>query len=125
VVDALRPADLSAITDKLTGAQGPPPQQPDNIGATIIGQVQAMQKPLKEEDELVVLCTVGDQTLRIVEIFAPTWRVLVLTGIDVDKAVTRVITAPESLQLVCKPMPVQAGAKPVRVRFITPKPKPE
>jgi hypothetical protein len=80
-----------------------------------------MQKSLKEDQELVVLCTTGLGTLRVLEIYAPSWRVVVLTGIDADKTVTRVISPVESLQLVCKPMAVQAGAKPAHIRFVTPK----
>jgi hypothetical protein len=37
---------------------------------------------------------------------------------------TRVICAIESLQLVCKVVKIQPGAKPVRVGLATPKAKP-
>jgi hypothetical protein len=121
VVDSLRPADAASTAESLTGAKPAAAAPGDNIGATIIAQVQAMQKSLKEDQELVVLCTTGLGTLRVLEIYAPSWRVVVLTGIDADKNVTRVISPVESLQLVCKPMAVQAGAKPAHIRFVTPK----
>jgi hypothetical protein len=121
--EALRPPDLSAIAEKLTGAPTSAGAQPDNIGATIVGQLQAMQKALKEEEELVVLCSAAGETLRVLEVFAPTWRVLVLTGIDADKNVARVVTTADQVQLVCKALPVQAGAKAVRLRIIVPRPK--
>jgi len=70
---------------------------------------------------LIVLATAGLETLRILEIYAPSWRVAVLTGIDSDKIVTRVICPMASLQLVCKPMPVRAGVKAVPVRIVAPK----
>ena len=50
-------------------------------------------------------------------------RVLVLTGLDTERTITRVICPADSLQLVCKPMPVQAGTKAARIRFVVPKPK--
>jgi hypothetical protein len=121
VVDSLRPADAASTAEALAGAKPAAAAPGDNIGATIIAQVQAMQKSLKEDQELIVLCTTGLGTLRVLEIYAPSWRVAVLTGIDADKTVTRVISPVESLQLVCKPMAVQAGVKPAHIRFVTPK----
>src|SRR5687768_9626036 len=121
VVDSLRPADAASTAEAIAGAKPAAAAPGDNIGATIIAQVQAMQKSLKEDQELVVLCTTGLGTLRVLEIYAPSWRVVVLTGIDADKTVTRVISSVESLQLVCKPMAVQPGAKPAHIRLVTPK----
>ena len=97
----------------------------DNLAATIAGQVQAMQNALKEDQELIVLCSTGMEMLRVLEIFTPSPKLLVLTGIDATKTVTRVVCPAESLQLVCKPMQAQAGTKPARIRFVSPKPKPE
>lgn len=123
VVDSLRPADAAARAE----SAGSPPSSAtgpaDNLSAVIMGQVQAMQNSLKEDQELVVLCTLGLEMLRVFEIFAPSPRLLVLTGIDSDRSLTRIVSPVDSLQLVCKPMPVQAGAKAVRLRFITPKPR--
>src|SRR5215216_3868363 len=121
VIESLRPADAASTAESLAGAKSPVAAQGDNVGATVIAQVQAMQKSLKEDQELIVLCTTGLETLRVLEVYAPSWRVVVLTGIDVDKVITRVICPVESLQLVCKPMPVRLGAKPARIRFVTPK----
>jgi hypothetical protein len=121
VIESLRPADAASTAESLAGAKSPVAAQGDSVGATVIAQVQAMQKSLKEDQELIVLCTTGLETLRVLEVYAPSWRVVVLTGIDVDKVITRVICPVESLQLVCKPMPVRLGAKPARIRFVTPK----
>lgn len=120
VVDSLRPADAASTAESLAGAKPAVPAG-DNIGAIVIAQVQAMQKSLKDDQELIVLYATGLETVRVLEIYAPSWRVVVLTGIDAGKVITRVICPVESLQLVCKPMPVQAGAKPARLRFVTPK----
>ena len=121
VVDALRPADAAATAESLASARPAAPGAGDNIGAIIIGQMQAMQAALKEDQELVVLCTSGLETVRVLEVFVPSWRVAVLTGIDPEKLITRIIAPVETLQLVCKVMPVQAGAKAARMRFVTPK----
>ena len=122
VVDSLRPPDAASLAESLTASKPQGGSAGDNIGAVVVGQLQAMQNALKEDHELVVLCTIGLETLRVLEVYAPSWRVAVLTGIDSDKIITRVICPVESLQLVCKGMPLQAGSKPARIRFVTPKP---
>ena len=97
---------------------------PDNLCAVILGQVHAMQNALKDDQELVVTCAIGAVALRVLELFAPSTRMLVVTGTDAaDRAVTRAITAAAALQLVCKPTPVRPGMKPVRIRLVTPKAK--
>jgi hypothetical protein len=120
VMDSLRPADIAARAESL-GNVAAAAAPADNLSAIVMAQVQAMQNGLKDDQELVVLCTIGLETLRVLEIFAPSPRVLVLTGIDSDRATTRVISPVESLQLVCKWMPAQAGVKPARIRLVTPK----
>jgi hypothetical protein len=122
VVQSLRPPDLAAVAENLTAAKAPSPSVDTAVGSILIGQIQAMQNALKDDQELVVLCSTGLETLRILEIFVPAWRVAVLTGIDSEKTVTRIISPIESLQLVCKPMNVEPESKPVRIRFVTPKP---
>ena len=102
-----------------------PASAADNIGATIIGEIQAMQKALKEDQELVVLLSVGEhagqQRLRVLEIYLPSWQVAVLTGVDPEKSVTRVISPIAALQLDCKVMRVQPSVKPTRITVIAPK----
>jgi hypothetical protein len=121
MLDALRPPDLSKISESL-GFEKPAASAPsDSIGSMIVGQLQAMQKPLKDDEELVVLCNSGFEMLRVLEIFVPSWRMAVLIGIDTAKAVTRVIAPFDTLQLVCKVMKAAVGTKPVRIRIITPK----
>ena len=92
----------------------------ENPGQIIIGQIHAMQKALKEDQELMVICNTGIEPLRIVEIYLPSWKVAVLTGVDAEKAVTRFISPIDSLQVLCKPVP--AGPKPLRIRIVAPKP---
>lgn len=122
VLDALRPPDLGGIAEAITGAKpNQPPGHSDNTGATILGQIQAMQKAVKEDEELVVLSSVGVETLRVLDLFLPSWRVAVLTGIDTGKVVTRVVCPVEQLVLTCKVMKAPAGAKPSRIRIIAPK----
>src|SRR5260370_32140392 len=125
VVDALRPTDLPKISELLALEKPSAPGQPDNLGATILGQIQAMQRALKDDQELLILCTTGTETVRVLEVFVPAWHLFVLTGIDTQKTITRVISPVESTQLVCKVVKVQAPAQPTRIRFVAPKPKPE
>jgi hypothetical protein len=99
------------------------PAQPDSAGATILAQVAAMQKALKDDEELVLLFHAGAERIRVMEIFMPSWRVAVLSGVGADRVSARAIAAVESLQLVTKVAKVQPGAKPARVALVTPKAK--
>jgi hypothetical protein len=125
VLDALRPADLSKISETVRTAKPTGAGQAENLCAAILGQVQAMQKAAKDDEELVVLFQSGAETIRVLEFFTPAWSVVVLTGIDTDRNITRVVSPIEALQLICKVMKVQPPAKPTRVGFITPRPKQE
>jgi hypothetical protein len=97
---------------------------PEGIGAVMLGQIQAMQKSLKEDQELVVQFRSGEEMLRIVEIFVPSPQVLVLSGNDSQQRVTRIITPAASVQLICKILKVASGATPVRLKIMTPAPRP-
>lgn len=121
VVDTLRPGDLASVAENAQSSKPAAPPEA-SIGSIILGQIQAMQNALKEDQELVVLCNTGLETLRIFEIYVPAFKVAVLTGVDSDKVVTRFVCPVEALQLTCKPMPVQQDAKAVRVRLVAPPP---
>src|SRR5260370_42396899 len=98
VVEVLRPPDLSSISESLRTTKPSGAAPTESVGATILGQLQAMQKALREDQELVVLCNAGGETIRVLDVFLPSWQVAVLTGIDTDKNVTRIISPIESLQ---------------------------
>ena len=104
-----------------TPKEPPAPAAPDPGSAIFLGQINAMQKALKDDEELVVLFHYGAERIRVMEIFAPSRQVAVLSGADADRNVTRVISSVEALQLVCKVMKVPPGAKPARVALVTPK----
>ena len=123
MMDSLRPADAAKILDPTKQDKPAPPAAGEPLGAAILGQVQAMQRACKEDQELVVLCNAALETLRVLEFYAPSAQLLVMTGIDTERNVTRVILPVEAVQLVCKVMSVTAGAKPARINFINPKPK--
>jgi hypothetical protein len=100
-----------------------PPAAVDNAGSVILGQIAAMQKQLKDDEELVVTFQQGTERIRVMEIFLASPGVAVLIGPDAQRSPTRVIAAVASLQLVCKTAKVAPGSKPVRVSLIAPKPK--
>ena len=109
----------SAMTKEPEKAPGPPAVE--NPAAVVLGQIAAMQKALKEDEELVVTLHTGGERIRVMEIFTPSRLMAVLSGQDADRNLTRVISAVEALQLVCKVMKVPAGVKPSRVGLIAPK----
>jgi hypothetical protein len=120
VIDAVMPPDPPKQT-----ASRPAPVAATDTGAAIVGQIQAMQRPLKEDQELTVLIRAGDETLRVQEIFVPNTEVLVFAGVDSQGNVTRVILPVESAQVVCKILRVTPGATPSRVNVLTPRPQPK
>lgn len=121
LLDSLRPADAAQVSESLK-TNRPAAASGENVCAVILGQIQAMQKAVKEDEELVVLLHNGLETIRVLEIYVPSWNVAVLTGIDAERNLTRVIAPSENLQLICKVMKAQAGSKPVKVALIAPKP---
>jgi len=121
LLDSLRPADAAQVSESLK-TNRPAAASGENVCAVMLGQIQAMQKAVKEDEELVVLLHNGLETIRVLEIYVPSWNVAVLTGIDSERNLTRVIAPSDNLQLICKVMKVQAGAKPVKVTLIAPKP---
>jgi hypothetical protein len=121
VLDSLRPPDAGQVSEAVKNARSAAVPG-ENVGAVVLGQVQAMQRALKEDEELLVLLHNGLETIRVMEIYVPSWGVAVLSGIDAERNLTRVISPVESLQLICKVMKAPAGAKPVKVAVIAPKP---
>jgi hypothetical protein len=107
----------------IRNAVNPPaaPPRPDSPGAAILAQVQAMQKALKEDEELIVWFHAAGERVRVLECFFPSWQVAVLTGPDSDKSMTRVVAPVESLQLVCKVARIAPPAVPARIKFVTPR----
>lgn len=98
-----------------------PAPQPENAGAQVLAQVQAMQKALKDDEELVVLCHAAGETIRVMEFYLPSWQLAVLSGADRERNMTRVVSPVESLQLVCKVIKAPPAAKANRIRFVAPK----
>ena len=78
-----------ALLSATTKEPGPPPAAPqaENPAAVLLGQVNGMQKALKDDEELIVTF----QNIRVMEIFAPSRHMAVLTGLDAERSVTRVI----------------------------------
>jgi hypothetical protein len=119
VMDAVRtpapvkPAETAAHT------------QTSDVSSAIVGQIQAMQRPLREDQELSVEFRAGDGILRVTEIFVPGPEVLVFAGVDAAGNITRVISPVQSAQVVCRILKVAPGAAPVRVNVLTPRPQPK
>ena len=104
-------------------APAPTAAPPENIGNMILGQLHAMQKALKEDEELVLWFGSGTDRIRVFEVFLPTWKLAVLTGHDAERNLSRVISPVDSLQLVAKVVKAPVGVKPGRVGLVTPKTK--
>ena len=112
-------AILSATTKE--SAPQTEKHQPENLGSILLAQISAMQKALKEDEELLVLYQNGPERIRVMEIFLPSWRLAVLTGMDAERARARVISPVESLQLVVKIIKAPPGSKPARIPLVAPK----
>ena len=108
----------SQVSDVLGGKAGAAPIE--NTGTTILGQIQAMHKALKEDQELAIFAHNGAEQIRVAEIYVPNWHVFILTGLDSDKNLTRIICPVETTQLICKVLHVQPPATPTRVKLNVP-----
>ncbi len=94
-----------------------------DTGSVFLAQIQAMQKAIKEDEELVATWTGGGERLRVMEIFLPSPGVAVLGGIDGNRQAARVVSAVEALQVLCRVVKAPAGVKPVRISLVVAKPK--
>jgi len=105
-----------------TAMQDPPPAPPaapsDSAGAVFLNEIGAMQKALKDDEELVIYLQSGAEKIRVMEMFLPSPHVVVLTGIDANRLLTRVVSAVSALQVVVRTAKVQASAKPVRINLV-------
>lgn len=119
---------IDAFTSEPAKAPEKPAEKstaPEPIGGILLGQIQGMQRALKEDQELLVQFHTGVDMLRVLEIFVPSLQVFVLAGVDAEQNVTRAIVPAESMRLVCRIVKVAPDAKPVRVNVLSPRPKPE
>ena len=99
----------------------PPAPALEPAGSVILSQIGAMQKTLKDDEELVVHLASGSEKIRVFEIFLPTSQVAVLSGVDANRAGTRVVSAVAALQLICRTAKVPPGAKPARINLVAAK----
>lgn len=121
LVDLTKQLAKEALLSATRDPAPAPPQAESSVGSLMIGQIAAMQKALKEDEELVVWFQNGADRIRVIEVIMPSWRLAVLSGLDADRNLTRVISPVESLQLVAKVMKLQPGVKSTRVGLVTPK----
>jgi hypothetical protein len=123
LVDLTKQLAKEALLSATRDPAPAPAQAESPIGSLIVSQIAAMQKVLKDDEELVVWFQNGAERIRVIEVILPSWRVAVLSGLDADRNLTRVISPVESLQLIAKVMKLQSGARSTRVGLVTPRSK--
>lgn len=122
-VDLTKQLAAQAIQSAMSDPTPAAPPSPDNPGAMILNQIAAMQKALKDDEELVIHLQNGDEKIRVMEIFLPSPQVAVLTGIDANRVMTRIVSAVSALQLLVRTSKAQVGAKAIRIGLLVPKSK--
>ena len=101
-----------------------PASAPVDIGPIILGQLQGMQRALREDQELRVEFYTGTETIHVLEIFVPTPQVFVLSGTDSSREhAVRVITPAASATFTTRIARVEVGKTPLRLNILTPRPK--
>lgn len=101
-----------------------PAAAPVEIGPIILGQLQGMQKSLREDQELRVEFYTGTETIHVLEIFVPTPQVFVLSGTDSSREhAVRVVTPAASATFTTRIAKVDGGKTPLRLSILTPRPK--
>lgn len=125
-LEATKKNVIDAIAGPEPGKAAAAPERPQapamSVGTVILGELQAMQRGLKEDQELAVLYHTGEEMLRIRDIFVPHIGVLVLIGTDSAQNPARVVVPAEQAKLVFKTLRVAPGAAPIRVNVHAPKP---
>ena len=124
-----------SMIESVMGSDAAKPAAPDaakalpvatfDVGSIITGQIQAMQRPLRDDQELQVSVSTAHEVLRINEIFVPNSAVLVFSGLDSLGNITRILTPADQVQLVCKIVNLPAGTPAKRVNVLTPRPRNE
>src|SRR6266542_4096309 len=85
--DTIEPMSLGDLTKQLAVQALSTPERPEKpaqtgpgetVGPTLLAQLQAMQKALKDDEELIILFRSGAETIVVREIYLPTWQVAVL-----------------------------------------------
>lgn len=126
VIDSVVGPEKPKTAEAAPAAAPKPAAAPSlDIGSIIVSQVQAMQRPLREDQELQVWVRAAHEVLRVTEVFVPHSAVLVFAGTDNQGNVTRVLMPADQVQLVCKIVPVLSGMTVRRVNVVIPKPRPE
>jgi hypothetical protein len=106
------------------GAARPVP--PQEIGPVILGQLQGMQKALREDQELRVEFYTGTEVIHVLEIFVPTPQVFVLSGTDSTREhAARVIVPAAQAVFTTRIAKVEPGVTPIRLSVLSPRPRPE
>jgi hypothetical protein len=102
------------------------PVVPQEIGPVILGQLQSMQKVLREDQELRVEYYTGTETIHVLEIFVPTPQVFVLSGTDATREhAARIIVPASQAVFTTRIAKVEPGVAPMRLSVLSPRPKPE
>lgn len=122
-LDAAKKNVLGTISPEAPKPAAPAP--PPEVGAVILGQIQGMQKPLGNDQELLVQYFTGADIIRVTEIFVPNIQVLVLSGNDVAGNPVRVVAPAASLALITRVTRSDPAVGPVRVNILSPRPKTE
>jgi hypothetical protein len=111
-----KPSDSSAA--KHAGAP--------EIGPVILGQLQAMQKALREDQELRVEYYTGIEVIHVLEIFVPTPQVFVISGTDATREhAARIIAPAATAVFTTRIAKVEPGVTPIRLNVLSPRPRPE
>jgi hypothetical protein len=123
LADLTKQLAKEALLNATAPSPPPAPAPPESLGNMILGQIHAMQKALKEDEELAVWFGTGADRIRVFEIYLPTWKLAILTGHDAERNLSRVIAPVDSLQLVAKVVKATGGGKPGRIGLVAPKSK--
>lgn len=125
VIDAVMPENKTAAPAASSASSTTPVASPVDLSGLIVGQIQAMQRPLREDQELVVKVRAGDEALRVTDIIVPNAQLIVFAGADAQGNITRIVSSAETVQVICKVLKVSPGATAVRVNVLTPRPQPK
>jgi hypothetical protein len=112
-------AKLNEINNLVSSLKSSPELQADFLDAAK-AQFAALTKALKEDEDLVVYCSIGADRMRVFDIEVSSATLVALHGIDSEGCRTSALVHPDSLNFVCKVTKLKPGGKRRPVGFHTP-----
>jgi hypothetical protein len=110
---------LNELVSTVANATSSPPAPPSPAGflEALQAQLNAFAKHIKEDEELALFSTIGQDRMRVFDVEFTPPAAAILHGVDSDNNRTTALVHLESVQFVCKVQKLKVPGKPRPVGF--------